>query len=113
MMATPDASQYNPAPAYIRALLERAGISQTDAAARLGITHRTMRRYVADRHCGSYSPAPYTVQFALECLADLVDCSSLRDEIRCYLVAAADGSMSRNNSEQLASELLERLPPDP
>lgn len=70
MMATPDATQHNPAPAYIRALLERAGISQTDAAARLGITNRTMRRYVADVHTGSHSPAPYIVQFALECLAE-------------------------------------------
>ena len=31
------------------------------------------------------------------------------DEIHEYLIAAADGSMSRNNSEQLASELLEQL----
>jgi hypothetical protein len=30
-------------------------------------------------------------------------------EIRGYLVASADGSMSRNNSEQLASELLDNL----
>lgn len=32
------------------------------------------------------------------------------DEVRQYLTAAADSSMSRNNSEQLASELLEQMP---
>jgi len=32
------------------------------------------------------------------------------DEVRGYLTAAADSSMSRNNSEQLASELLEQMP---
>lgn len=34
------------------------------------------------------------------------------EEVRCYLVAAADGSMSRNNSENLAEELLESLKDD-
>lgn len=37
------------------------------------------------------------------------DTADLWREVRKYLVAAADGSMSRNNSEQLASELLEQL----
>ena len=37
------------------------------------------------------------------------DAAQILEEIRNYLVAAADGSMSRNNSEQLASELLERI----
>lgn len=32
------------------------------------------------------------------------------DEVRQYLTAAADSSMSRNNSEQLAYELLEAFP---
>jgi len=35
--------------------------------------------------------------------------AELIEEIRAYLVAAEDGSMSRNNSEQLAAELLERI----
>ena len=34
---------------------------------------------------------------------------ALMQNIRNYLVAAADGSMSRNNSEQLASELLQEI----
>lgn len=35
--------------------------------------------------------------------------ASLLSEIEQYLHAASDGSMSRNNSEQLASELLDRI----
>lgn len=34
---------------------------------------------------------------------------SILEEVRQYLVAAENGSMSSNNSQQLASELLERL----
>ena len=34
---------------------------------------------------------------------------ALMQNIRNYLVAAADGNMSRNNSEQLASELLQEI----
>ena len=34
---------------------------------------------------------------------------ALLREVRGYLIAAAEGSMSRNNSEQLASELLQRM----
>lgn len=37
------------------------------------------------------------------------EAAMLLQEIRGYLVAAADGSMSRNNSEQLASELLQQI----
>lgn len=37
------------------------------------------------------------------------EAAELLHEIRGYLEAAASGSMSRNNSEQLASELLERI----
>jgi hypothetical protein len=37
------------------------------------------------------------------------EAASLLQEIREYLVAAADGSMSRNNSQQLASELLQQI----
>ena len=38
-----------------------------------------------------------------------MDAALLLEEIRSYLVAAADGSMSRNNSEALAAELLEKM----
>lgn len=35
--------------------------------------------------------------------------TKLFDDVENYLVAAADGSMSRNNSEALAAELLEQV----
>ena len=37
------------------------------------------------------------------------EAADLLAEIRGYLVASSDGSMSRNNSEQIASELLEQI----
>ena len=47
--------------------------------------------------------------------ADIIPCpvakeaATILQEIRGYLVAASEGSMSSNNSEQLASELLDRV----
>jgi len=38
---------------------------------------------------------------------------SVIQEIKEYLIAASDGSMSRNNSEQLAAELLDKLTENP
>jgi Holliday junction resolvasome RuvABC ATP-dependent DNA helicase subunit len=47
-----------------------------------------------------------TLEYALkEAVAE--ERETWRNEIEPYLIAAADGSMSRNNSEQLAAELLE------
>lgn len=47
-----------------------AGISQREAARRIGISERVMRYYLANE-AGDYRPAPYPVQFALEALARL------------------------------------------
>lgn len=63
----PDATHHNPDPAYLRSLVERSGLSQRKAAARLGITDRAMRYHLTP---GTDRPAPYTVQYCLECLAD-------------------------------------------
>ena len=68
-MAKPDASLYNPDPRYLRGLLEKAGVSQRQAARLLGISDRAMRYYLSDEASASFRPAPYAVQFALECLA--------------------------------------------
>jgi len=38
-----------------------------------------------------------------------LEVADLLEEIKSYLIAAADGSMSRNNSEQLAAELLDKI----
>lgn len=65
----PDASKHDPRPEYLRALLERAGLSQRQAAQRIGISDRVMRYYVSDVQSETYRPAPYAVQYALESLA--------------------------------------------
>lgn len=67
-MRHPDASKHDPRPEYIRALVERAGVSQREAARRIGISERVMRYYLSDT-AADYRPAPYVVQFALESLA--------------------------------------------
>lgn len=67
---TPDASKHNPSPEYLRALLAKAGLSQSEAARLIGIDPRTMRSYLSDAATVSRSSrAPYSVQFALESLA--------------------------------------------
>lgn len=63
----PDASKYDPRPEYLRALLQRAGMSQREAARRIGVSERMMRYYLADA-AADHRDAPYTVQFALESL---------------------------------------------
>lgn len=65
----PDAANHNPDPRYLRGLIDQAGISQRKAAERLGIAERVMRYYLSDETSDGYRPAPYPVQFALECLA--------------------------------------------
>lgn len=57
---------YNSMPAHLRTLIERAGVSQLEAARRIGVDGRTMRYYLADPQ---RSPPPYCVVFALECMA--------------------------------------------
>ena len=64
---TPDSSKWNPDPAHLRGLIEKSGLSQRQAAFRIGIGERTMRLYLATS--GRQDKAPYPVQFALECLA--------------------------------------------
>nr|WP_232925455.1 helix-turn-helix transcriptional regulator [Pseudomonas veronii] len=66
----PDAWLHDPTPIYLRELLDRAGISQRQAAAKLGVSDRMMRYYLADEGSKQHRKAPYLVQFGLECLAD-------------------------------------------
>lgn len=65
----PDASSHNPDPRYLRGLVERSSLSQRRIAELLGITDRAMRYYLSDEVSATFRPAPYPVQFALECLA--------------------------------------------
>lgn len=65
----PDITLHNPDPTYLRALLEQAGLSQRKAAHLLGVSERMMRYYLVHSDDPTYRPMPYTVQFAIECLA--------------------------------------------
>ncbi|KZC17033.1 hypothetical protein RHOFW104R8_13410 [Rhodanobacter sp. FW104-R8] len=67
-MVKPDASRHDPRPEYLRALIEKSGLSQVECARLLGIDGSTMRRYLASR-TATAKPAPYPVQYALEQLA--------------------------------------------
>lgn len=63
-----DARQHhNPDPAYLRDLIKRAGISQREAARRLGVEDTTVRRWLASP---PRAVCPYSAQVALELLAD-------------------------------------------
>ncbi|MFT4178270.1 MAG: helix-turn-helix transcriptional regulator [Thermomonas sp.] len=64
----PDASGHDPRQEYLRSLLVDAGLSQREAARRIGVSERMMRYYLADESA-DHRPAPYVVQFALEELA--------------------------------------------
>lgn len=64
----PDASRRDPSPEYIRALVERAGLTQRAAARQIGVSERMMRYYLAS-DAADHRDAPYVVQFALESLA--------------------------------------------
>lgn len=68
LVMKPNASLYNPDPRYLRGLLGASGMSQRAAARQIGISERAMRYYLSDA-AADYRPAPYAVQFALECLA--------------------------------------------
>jgi transcriptional regulator with XRE-family HTH domain len=64
----PNATHHDPRPEYLRALLDKAKLSQREAARRIGISERVMRYYLADLS-GDYRVAPYPIQYALEQLA--------------------------------------------
>ncbi|ORE86861.1 hypothetical protein ATO7_07472 [Oceanococcus atlanticus] len=57
-----------PWPQYLRELLGLSGLSQREAARRLGVSERMMRYYLSEDSEG-HREAPYLVQFGLEALA--------------------------------------------
>lgn len=61
---SPDASQHNTDAAYVAQVIRRTGMSQRACAARVGVSHATLKNWIAGTHEWSY-PA----QYALECLA--------------------------------------------
>lgn len=66
-MSLPDApNRHNPDPEYLRALLKESGLTQEQAAERIGVAGRSMRDYL--KKSGG-TKAPYSVQYCLERLA--------------------------------------------
>jgi len=66
----PDApNKYNPSPDYWRELIAKTGLSQRAAAELCGVSARSMREYL-HRGKGRGGKSPYSVQFALEALAE-------------------------------------------
>lgn len=61
-------SQYKPDPQYLKRLIDRAGETQESAARAIGISPRTLSRYLA-ADPAVYRAPPYAVQYALEGLA--------------------------------------------
>lgn len=68
-MLRPDAANHKTDPAYLRGLIENAGLSQREAARRIGVSERILRQYLADRGAKTALDAPYPVQFCLESLS--------------------------------------------
>ena len=60
----PSAAKHNPDPAYLRELIDLDGLSQREAARRIGVSDRMMRYYLSDDP--DATRAPYPVQYALE-----------------------------------------------
>lgn len=58
----PDVSRHTSDPGYLKALIDRAGLAQTEVGKALGIPERTIQRYVKDSR-----KAPYVAQYAIEC----------------------------------------------
>ena len=70
-MSIPNANTgKNPDPLYARELVRMTGLTQNEVAARLGISPRQLRKYLArPEEAASAKPIPYCEQFTLECLS--------------------------------------------
>ncbi|MFA0921424.1 hypothetical protein ACDH55_24695 [Pseudomonas tremae] len=65
----PNALLHNPSSAYLRGLIDTAGVSHREAARMLGLSWNGFHNYLRNESDPLYRPANYCVQFALECLA--------------------------------------------
>ena len=94
-MYTPNPAQFKNDPAYLRALVERARLAQSEMAERIGVDARTFRRYVTGE-----SGFAYPVQFAVECVtraleAETIPANSLRElPERALKVMASDAAFA-------------------
>jgi transcriptional regulator with XRE-family HTH domain len=65
----PDSSKHNPSPEYLRALVQKSGLSQLECARRIDVGASTFRRYLMPLTAPSRLAADYRTQYALEGLA--------------------------------------------
>lgn len=91
--ATPDSANHDESPETLARLLGEAGLTYQKAAMLLGISEQFMQAYMLDTTCPGALPAPYPVQFALECLAKKRYVEKLKLELNDYVAA----STSREN----------------
>ena len=84
---TPNPSQFKNNPDYLRGLVERAQLAQTEMAARIGIDARTFRRYLTGE-----SGFAYPVQFAVECVTRAIEAETVpANDLRELPVRALQG----------------------
>ena len=67
-IVAPDATLHNPDPAYAADLIRRTGLSQRACAARVGVSHTTLKDWIAGRYVW-----PYSAQYTLECLVAITE----------------------------------------
>lgn len=96
-MRRPNAEKYyNPDPKYLRELIEQSGESIRNSARLIRVSAREMRRFVSLGN--DYLPAPYSVQVALEVLAETSEAIRKRIErhvsSRGAAAAGGDGASS-------------------
>lgn len=70
MNKKPDSVNHNPDPAYLRGLLDKASITQREAARIIGVSERMMHYYLSPENEKTHRHAPYLVQYTLEQLAN-------------------------------------------
>lgn len=65
----PDATHHDPRQEYLRALIEKSGLSQVECARLVGLSPATLRKYLMPESAPSRLVADYRTQYALEQLA--------------------------------------------
>ncbi|MDF2792348.1 MAG: hypothetical protein K0S85_101 [Pseudomonas orientalis] len=65
-ISAPDAARHRTDAAYVAEVIKRTGLSQRACAVRIGVSHATLKNWIAGTHVW-----PYPAQYALESLASL------------------------------------------
>lgn len=85
--ATPDSANHDESPESLVRLLGEAGLTYQEAATLLGISEQLMHAYTLDTTRPGALPAPYPVQFALECLVKKRYVEKLKLELNDHVAA--------------------------